>query len=250
VTSTKQITTVAVALGALALAGCGTTHPQTNRHPTPNPVLLSTTPSSPATGPTVTAEGVGTVTGQPDNVTIQISVSTTAPHAAAALAQNNLIASAVQAALRKDGIADTDLQTSGLSVQENWTPGGPNGYAVNDTVTATIRNLAKAGTIIDDALAPAGDAGRLDYVNLSIANDNPLMAAAKGDAVSSAQAQAARMAAAAGGHLGPLVSLTDTPTQNNPIYPQLTQGAVSVASQPPVQMSVTVTGVWQFVPGA
>jgi uncharacterized protein YggE len=205
----------------------------------------------------VSADGRGTVTGQPDNVTIQISVSTTAPHAAAALAQNNAIAGAVQAALRKDGIATADLQTSGLSVQENWTPGGPNGYAVNDSITATIRNLAKAGTIIDDALAPAGDAGRLDYMNVSIANDDSLMAAAKAQAVSSAEAQAARMAAAAGGHLGALVSLTDTSPQGDSIYPQDIRGVSSAAAAAPVpiqpgseQVTVTVAGVWQFVPGA
>jgi uncharacterized protein YggE len=254
-TSTKQITTVAAALGVLALAGCGTSH-EISKPPMPKPVLLSATPSSPATGPTVTADGVGTVTGQPDTVTIQISVSTTAPHAAAALAQNNAITGAVQSALRKDGIAKPDLQTSGLSVQENWTPSGPNGYAVTDGISATIRNLARAGTIIDDALAPAGDAGRLDYMNLSIANDESLMAGAKAQAVSSAQAQAARMAAAAGGHLGALVSLTDTSTHGNSIYPQAFQGVSSAAAAPvPIQagseqMTVTVAGVWQFVPGA
>jgi uncharacterized protein YggE len=206
---------------------------------------------------TVTAQGIGTVTGQPDTLTLGIGVSTTAAHAATALSQNNVIAAAVQAALKKGGVAAANIQTTGLSLQQNWNNGTLDGYAVYDEVTATIHNLATAGTIIDAALAPAGDAGRLDEVNLSFKDTSPLMSAARAQAVRSAETQAAEMAAAAGEHLGALVSLTEVAPPPNTIAPvPVNAGGASSASTPPVpiqagsqQLSVTVTGVWQVLAG-
>jgi uncharacterized protein YggE len=188
-------------------------------------------------------------------MTLGIGVSTTSAHASTALAQNNAIASRVQHALQAAGVALTDTQTTGLSLE----PTSPNpGFQVYDEVTATIKNIARAGTIIDDALAPAGDAGRLDQVQLSISDTNPLMVAAEQSAVTSAKAQAQQLAAAAGEQLGALVSLTDSPQQPSEIYPQgfASSGAAGVAAPPPVpvqpgteQMSVDVTGVWTVTPG-
>jgi uncharacterized protein YggE len=211
-----------------------------------------------APGATVTSEGVGTVTGAPDTLTVGIGVSTTNLHAAAALQQNNTIAAAVQSALEADGVAQTDIQTTGLSLQQNYDSGGnPDGYTVYDEVTATVKQLAKAGTIIDDALAPAGDSGRLDQVSFSMSDTDPLMAAARQQAVQSAKVQAQQMAVAAGGQLGALVSLSDVTDQDG--SPSFENGVASSAgfsasAMAPVplqpgkqQVSVNVYAVWQVV---
>ena len=219
------------------------------------PTSTGSAGGSPAVGPaTVTAQGVGTVSGTPDTMTIGIGVSTTGPHAADALSQNNSIAAAVQAALRRDGVPAADIATTGLSLQQNWNGGGPSGYAAFDEVTATVHDPAASGHVIDDALAPAGDAGRLDEVQLTFADSDPLMAAARTSAVQSARAQATQMAAALGGRLGPLVSLTAAPTAQ-PSYFQGGYGSaaagpsgVNVPVQPGTQKVTTeVTGVWQVV---
>ncbi len=203
---------------------------------------------------TITTQGVGTVTGAPDTLTVGIGVSTTAAHAAIALAENNAIASRVQQALQSAGVPLAGIQTTGLSLE----PTSPDpGFQVYDEVTATVKNIAKAGAIIDDALAPAGDAGRLDQVDLSISDTSPFMAAAEQRAVASAKAQAEQLAAAAGEQLGALVSLTDSPQQPNGVFPQSfaasgssTGAAAPVPVQPGTQqMSVDVTGVWAVTPG-
>ncbi len=134
------------------------------------PAVLASTSSA----GTLTTVGVGTVSGEPDTLTLGITVTTTAPHAADALAQNNAIAAKVQQALRGDGVAAADLQTTGLSLQQAYP--AANGYQVDDQVTATVYDLSKAGTIIDDALAAAGDSGRLDMANLSMSSTSPYMA--------------------------------------------------------------------------
>lgn len=233
------------------VAACGSSH--SSSPPSTEPSLVSA-PVPRGVAATITTQGVGTVLGAPDTATIGIGVSTTAAHAADALSRNNAIAAAVEAALSKDGVAAKDLQTSGLSLQQNWNGAGPDGYAVEDDVTAVVRNVTRAGTIIDDALAPAGDSGRLQYVNLSMSDSDPQMTAARQQAVASAKVQAQQMAAAAGLRLGALVSLTDQP-QETPA-PGYSAGAAASggAAGPPVpiqagsqQLSVTVTAVWQTV---
>ena len=191
------------AASGLLVAACASSHPSSTgasrgTH-TQSAVLASnTSTSSSALGSgvaTITTEGTGTVSGQPDTLTVGIGVTTTAADAATALQQNNVLAAAVQGALRHEGVPASDLQTTGLSLQQNWGQNGLDGYAVYDEVTATITDLAKAGTSIDDGLAPAGDAGRLDLVNLSFSDSNPIMAAARQQAVESARVQAQQMAA-------------------------------------------------------
>ena len=220
-------------------------------------ILTATGQGSTGSAPaTITTTGTGSVTGTPDTLTIGVGVSTTALHAAPALAQNNAIAAAVQRALRSDGVAAADIQTTGLSLQPNYAP-QLTGYQVYDEVTATVRNLARAGTIIDDALQPAGDAGRLDMANLSIANSSPLMAAARQRAVASARAEAEQLATAAGEHLGQLVSISDQSQQQYPYQGFDAAGGLSAArsAAAPVpvspgtqQLSVDITAVWSITP--
>jgi uncharacterized protein YggE len=186
---------------------------------------------------------------------IGVGVSTTASHASAALAQNNDLSTKVQQALARDGIERKDIQTDGLSLQDAYP--ASNGYQAFDEVTATVRNLGSAGTIIDDALQAAGDAGRLEMVNFSMSSTDPYMASARQAAVTSAKAEAEQLVTAAGEHLGALVSMTD---QQSPVYPPpygAAQGAAAAA--PPVmqpvpvqpgsqQVTVSVTTVWAIAP--
>jgi uncharacterized protein YggE len=255
--------TLAVVLAAgtaLAVSACGSapSSPKAVK-PASTPAVLASSSTASNAGSsgvaTVTTQGTGTVSGAPDTLTIGIGVSTTAPHAAQALSQNNQLADAVQAALRANGVPAVDVQTTGLSLQQNWNGNAPDGYAVYDEVTATLHNLARAGTVIDDALAPAGDSGRLNTAQLSMSDSNPLMAAARRQAVTSAQVQAQQIATAAGERLGPLVSLTDQPQQQpGPEYASASAATPSVSAAPvPIQpgtqqVSVEVVGTWQVLP--
>src|SRR5947209_3514901 len=200
---------VSLAALALSLAGCGAANHRPTATPTPRPdtsaaLVAAGVPTSSSTAgmpETITTSGTGTVNGTPDTLSIGVGVSTSATHAASALSQNNSIATAVQQALERDGVPAVDIQTTGLSLQAQYPP-QPAGFQVYDEVTATLHNMSRAGSIIDDALAPAGDAGRLDYVNLSMSDTSPLVAAARQRAVAAARTEAQQLAAAAGAHVG------------------------------------------------
>jgi hypothetical protein len=257
----------ALAALVLTLTACGasnqrTTTPTTAVHPTPlSPSSFAggaNLSGSAVAGPTVTTTGTGTVNGTPDTLSVGIDVSTTAVHVNQALQENNATSTAVQHALERDGVAVSDIQTGNLSLQENYT--GSNvvsGYVADDTVTATLHHLSNAGTVINDAIAAAGDSGRLNGISLSMSDTNPLMAAARQQAVSVARTQAQQLAAAAGERLGGLVSLTDQPEQQpyGGTYPMVANGpSASAGTSTPVplqpgsqQLSVQVTAVWSLV---
>jgi uncharacterized protein YggE len=211
-------------------------------------LTASTTPG------TITTQGTGMVSGAPDTMTLIIDVSTSALHAGTALQRNNALATAVQQTLERDGVKPSDIQTSGLSLQENYPPSQA-GFQVDDSVNATTHDLTRAGTVIDDAIAAAGDSGRLDGVTFSMSDSSPLLAAARQQAVAAARVQAQQLAAAAGETLGSLVSLSDE-QQSDGSYPfGATASAAASGSTAPVpvkpgtqQLSVVVTAVWRAVP--
>lgn len=260
---TTRTLTVLLGLGVAASVACSAC--SSGNHPRPElrqagakQVILadaSNTGSTSANGSnTITTVGTGTVTGAPDTLTIGIGVSTTAPHAAVALSRNNDIAARVQQVLSRDGVAAKDIQTTGLSLQQAYPPS--DGYQAYDEVTATIHDITKAGSVIDDALAPAGDAGRLQMVNFSLSSTDPFMASARRSAVASAKAEAEQLASAAGVHVGALVSIS---VQQSPGYPQVFaaapagigqgSGGTSVPLQAGTQqVTVDVTTVWAIAP--
>jgi uncharacterized protein YggE len=183
-------------------------------------------------------------------MSVSVRVSTTDVHAAAALARNNAITLAVQRTLERDGVAAKDIQTTDLSLQETYPP-GPGGFEADDEVTAKLHDLTKAGSVIDDAVATAGDAGRLDGVSFSLSDTSPLMAAARQQAVAAARTDAAQLAAAAGERLGALRVLTDETYPNSPEPYSALPAASSAPTTVPVpvqpgtqQLSVVVTATW------
>jgi uncharacterized protein len=183
-----------VLIGGAALAGCAANPPAT------------------AEPPGITARAVGTVKGAPDLLTVVLGVQTQGPDAKAALDANSQRTTALLDALKGGGVAAADLQTSQLSINPTYAPNGRiNGYDVANLVTATLRDIAGAGGLVDAAAAAAGDAVRVQQLAFSIDDDSAARATARAAAVKQAQAQARQMADAAGVRLGALRSITEIP---------------------------------------
>ena len=131
---------------------------------------------------TISVSGTGRVVISPDIADLRLGVSVTKPTVKAARAAAAESMNRVVAALKKLGIADADLQTSGLSLQpvydysNNGNPPKLTGYTLSNGVSVTIRDLDKIGDAIDDGLA-AG-ATTLDGVTFRV--DDPAKAAGAG----------------------------------------------------------------------
>lgn len=173
---------------------------------------------------TLTVSGEGEVSAAPDMAVISIGVVSEAQSAAEALEKNSAQMAATIEKLKAQGIAARDLQTSGLSVSPRYAsrtsassprPTQPAeddapkivGYTARNAVTARLRNLEKAGGVIDEA-ARSG-ANSLGGISFGFANPAPMVDEARRKAVADAKARAALYAEAAGVELGPLMSIQD-----------------------------------------
>ncbi len=220
----------AVGLAGVAATGCTTGSSST-----------ASVPSCSPNSAKLTVQGTGVATGIPDTLTVDITISTTGATAQAALAANNAAAAAVIAAFAASGVTKQNIQTTGLSVQPNYTfKNGTEvltGYGVNNTVTAMIKNLGSAGNVIDAVSGAAGNAGQINSATFSIKDSRNLEDHARTDAVHQAVSHAQTMAASASERLGPVCSLTDTTPISQP-SPGLNAAAGSPAQSSAVPLEV------------
>jgi uncharacterized protein YggE len=236
---------ILTALALVAVTGCGAA--ASTRSPDAKAALAVAV--LPKTTVTVTTTGTGTVTSTPDVMTVEIGIDNSAPHAALALLTDNTITARVQAALVRHGVVVADIQTSQLSLQTEQAHGKVS-FQVMDELTATVGDLAQAGGILDAALAAAGDAGRLDGVSFSIANDTKQLARARQQAVTAAHTDALQLAQAAGLKLVGLRSIVDQTDQYDPQPDGFASAGASspeaaVPVQPGTQQTVVqITAVW------
>jgi len=214
-----------------------------------------TSGGSPAGTAGITVTGTGTVSGTPDSLRLAMGVSVTQPSATAALDAANAAAAKLQATLRQKGVADKDLQTSGVSIQPQYTDGGSgkapsiSGYEVTESLTATLRNLKTAGDTITAAAQAGGDATRITSVSLDLTDTGPLVTAARGKAFTQAKEKAQQYAQAAGVPLGPVVGISEQVTTPSPVYAADAAGMVPAAKAVPIaagsqDVAVSVTVVF------
>lgn len=189
----------ATALVAVAAAPTWAQTPTSPTTPTASS-LASTTARS------IVVNGVGRVSDRPDTITLVVGVETTSLRARDALTANSQAAAKVINLLKSRGVAAADVQTANLSISPRFDNSGTrvSGYVVNNTVTAKIRGIDKAGPIVDAAADLAGDAIRIQGISFSISDTAPLTKKARELAVKDGREQAETVAAAAGEKLGRL----------------------------------------------
>ena len=167
---------------------------------------------------TVTAEGKSTRT--PDLAVFTAGVTTQEKTAGAALSQNAAKMNAVIVALKAQGVAERDIQTSNLSVspvygQPHRNPDGTyegdpiiTGYQATNQVQVRQRKLGQYGKVIDTLVAAGanqvnGPAFQLD--NADAATDE-----ARVEAVKKARARAELYARAAGLRVARILTISET----------------------------------------
>ena len=205
---------------------------------------------------TVSAEGVSR--RAPDLASISLGVITEAPTAGEALRLNAERMTRVMAALKRAGLADRDLQTSGLSVSPQYDyannkPPALRGYQAANQVTATVRDLARLGPVLDASVgAGANSAGQVSF---GLADPLAAENAAREAAVKALKAKADLYARATGHRGVRLTALSEGGfvPQPRPVMKAYAMAAPMAEAAPtPVapgelNLSITVSGVFELV---
>lgn len=209
-----------------------------------------------AAEPTVTVSATGTAIAKPDMATLRLGVRRQAQTARAALDGANTAMGEILAAMAAFGIAQSDLQTSDLQIQplysENRSPSPGEeptvtGYAVTNVLTVRVRDIAKAGEVLDKAvsLGVNTDGG----ISFSNANPEPIIERARRDAVRRATDAARTLADAAGTSLGSVRTVREGTEPGPPRFMQTR--AESMVRGVPIapgenSYSVSITMEWSL----
>ncbi len=173
--------------------------------------------------PHIAATGEGTATMAPDMAVLTLTVNRQEATARAALDASSAAMEEVMAAMRKAGIGERDLQTSGFSIQPRYvypqprgeTPPRLVGYTVRNSLTVKVRELARLGELLDQSVSLGVNEGG----NVRFTNDDPsaALARAREAAVEDALARVRGMAAAAGVKAGRILSISEGATAPGPM---------------------------------
>ena len=203
---------------------------------------------------TITVTGTGLVRGTPDVLELIVGVRTRGLTAADALTHNSELTRKVIAVLRDAGVDEDDLQTSDLSISPFYDDEGDDleGYVINNQLIATIRDLDKAGGVIDTATKAAGNEIVVQGVYFSFDDNTELVARARTDAVHRARLQAEQLAEAAGVELGDLLTLSEDSVPYGPVIEaDLDRAAAGEIAAAPIEpgsesLSVQVTLIYEI----
>lgn len=196
------------------------------------------------TGPVVELSIYESVEAAPDRATIGAGVTTTAPTATEAMRQNAVAMTKVIARIKALGIAEKDIQTTGVALgpQYDYQDGGPvfRGYQANNRVNIILRKIEDTGRVLD-ALVEAG-ATDIGGPTFAIADDTALKEQARKAAVARGAAQARAYAAMLGYGDVRVLALSENIAGSVPFYAATKEVALE-ATATPIQPGLVGTGV-------
>lgn len=200
----------------------------------------------------IVTSGTATIEIAPDRATISLAVETRAGTAVEAGSSNARIQTAVLDTLRKMGIPSERIRTQRVNVnpeyQHNREGGSPTvvGYQARNSIVVELHDLTTIGTVIDAGLTKG--ATSISGPNFSASNVDTARREALAQAVQSARADAEAMATAAGGRLGALVELSNSPNTSVPMYDSpIMMRAQAVSESTPIEVGVLRVTVAVFV---
>lgn len=173
----------------------------------------------------ITVAGEGEASVAPDTAIVTLGVVRQAKTAREALDDNNKAMSEVLKALKANGIADRDLQTSGFGIAPQYNypvdkdgqslPPELIGYQVTNTLTVRLRDMAKLGALLDTSVSLGINQGG----DIRFTNDKPeaTITEARKAAVASAIAKAKTLSEAAGVKLGRVIEINEMPERPQPV---------------------------------
>jgi len=181
---------------------------------------------------------------------VTLGVTYTRPSVKAARADAAATMTKIIGAVKKLGIADADIRTVGINLYPQYNNSAPprvSGYSISEQLEITIRDLDKAGDVVDATTAQG--ATDVNGISFELADPDKAMNDARAAAVTAAQASAQAMASAGHVSLGPVVSISDASPVSPIVYGKATfsaaDGAVATPVQPGTQdVSVTLTVVF------
>ena len=185
--------------------------------------------------------GTGEMSLSPDIAFVRLGVETMAETVTEARDRAASAMAAVVAAVKRNNVADRDIQTTSFNIWADYQYQGNTrtfkGYRVSNTAIVKVRDLDAVGTIIDDAVVAGGDAARINGIDFSIEDRGAYTAQLREAAVKAALENAQHFASLTGVALGKLVYVSEV-GNGAPVVTGIAESAALVArAAPPTTVS-------------
>ncbi len=195
------------------------------------------------------------VTRTPDIATLSTGVVTQAAEANAALRQNTEQMTKVVAAIKAAGIAERDVQTTGISINPQYRyaenqPPTITGYQASNTLNVKVRDIAKLGKVLDTLVAVG--ANQVNGPSFEIDNPDEAYDEARVAAIKKAQSRAELYAKTLGLRVRRVVSINEGGGHAPPSpMPTMMRMQAMDTSEPPVSpgesaLSTTINVVFEL----
>ena len=182
--------------------------------------------------------GEGKATAVPDVVLLSLGIESEAKTVAEA--QRNAVEAMnmVMKALRTNGVAEKDIQTQRFNISpvRRWIESERreeiSGYQVTNIVVAKIRQVDKAGGVIDAVAEAGGDLTRIQNIGFTVDDPTPYYNQAREEAVKTAMAKAKQIAGVSNTKLGRLLYISEGTPSVPPIRDYYMMKAEGAAPAP------------------
>ena len=216
-----------VVVAMLLMAGCSAAA-------TPSDVTVNLNSQSQG----IWVSGEGKVNATPDVAIITVGVESQEVSVADAQAKAAEAMDKVIQALKDQGVDEKDIQTQYFNISKvtRWENDKMTetviGYRVTNTVTVKVRDVEKAGSVIDAVVAAGGDLTRINGIVFTIDDPTNYYNEARKAAVANAKAKAQQMASESGAKLGKITYITEN-NYYSPVYRSydMASGAVPEATK-------------------
>ena len=164
----------------------------------------------------VKVTGTSDVNVTPDKATINIGIEKQSPSAATAKKAADTAAREILAALHSSGVQEKDITTDWLSLspQYNWRDGKITYFVAEQSLTVTVRDLAKLDTLLDSLIKAGGN--RINSIQFETSDLRKYRDQARQMAVTAAREKAEDLAKALGQSIGKAISVEEEPQYSNP----------------------------------
>lgn len=222
--------------------------------------LYGNAPSQAADNPvekkTINVSGQARVSVAPDIAYITLGVVTENKDAKAAQKENAAAMDKVIAAIKASGVKSEDIKTVNYSINPKYNyeekTGTSNivGYSVNNSVNVTVRDIQKAGSIIDVAAESGVNAS--SSISFAISNYEEYYNEALKNAVIAAKKKAVTIAGAMGLNLKAPISINEgggySPLYNYATYDMKAEmaGAATPVQAGSIEITANVNVVYEY----
>ena len=191
----------------------------------------------------IRVSGTGKVLVTPDIATLRLGIAAQEVIVAEAQSQAAEAMDKVMNTLTSNGVAKKDIQTQRFSIQQvtKWDRVKEEeivvGYRVTNVVTAKIREIAKAGAVIDAVAVAGGDFTRIEGIGFSVDDPSAYYEEAREKAMADAKAKSEQLADLAGVRVGKPTYISESTYLPSPIPRQIMYGEAKVSAAPETPIS-------------